>query len=200
VVANYGQASSLFEKTREARERKQTKASEVGEGVAKVGAVNWRQQQRGRQRKGEGQADREAFPAQGLPATSLSLRSRSAVPLLFSTFVPAVTQQNSIQLRDFFEASLVAENGWELESRLFGMCPHINDTDLSKSYWYTWPTYEGLSEGHDLDLIGRHVWKLPKRKSNYPFDRNFAVKLVSNTFWDHDYVKHGALALIPQVI
>jgi hypothetical protein len=105
-----------------------------------------------------------------------------------------------LHVEDFFEASLVAENGWELESRLFGICPHINDTNLSKSYWYTWQTYEGLNEGHDLDLICRHVWKLPKRKSKYPFDRNFAVKLVSDTFWDHDYVKHGALALIPQVV
>jgi hypothetical protein len=94
-----GKSGFLFAKTKEGRERKQTKASEVGKGVGKVGAVSWRQQQRGRQRKGEGQADREAFPAQGLPATILSLRSRPAVPLLFTTFVSAIAQQNDTQLR-----------------------------------------------------------------------------------------------------
>jgi hypothetical protein len=103
-------------------------------------------------------------------------------------------------VEDFFEESLIAENGWEFESRLFGMCPHINHRNPIESYWYNWQTHDSLSKGdRDLDEICRHVWKLPKRDSKYPFDQDFAVKLVSDKFWDDDHVKHGALALIPQV-
>jgi hypothetical protein len=104
-------------------------------------------------------------------------------------------------VEDFFEESLVPESGWEFESRLFGMCPHINHGNPIESYWYTWQTHDSLAKGgHDLDEICRHVWKLPRRESKYPFDQGFAVKLVSDKFWDDDYVKHGALALVPQVI
>jgi hypothetical protein len=104
-------------------------------------------------------------------------------------------------VEDFFEESLVAENGWEFETRLFGMCPHINHRNPVNSYWYAWQTQKSLARGgHNLDLICRHVWKLPKWELKYPFDRNFAVQLVSDEFWDDDYVEHGALALVPQVI
>jgi hypothetical protein len=41
------------------------------------------------------------------------------------------------RLESFFEGSLIAEHGWEFESRLFGLVPHIESegSPLHEPHW-----------------------------------------------------------------
>lgn len=101
------------------------------------------------------------------------------------------------RVEDFFETSFVAENGWELQSRIFGMVPYMNDANPSDTNWHTWQTHSLSNASYNLDKICRHSWKLPKEQSRYHFDPQFAVMLCSDAFWENEYVQRGALALIP---
>ena len=107
------------------------------------------------------------------------------------------------RLETFFEDSIVAEHGWELESRLFGLVPHIASTGspLEDPYWYSWQTRDLFKSGaYQQEFICRSEWKLPKTSPRLPMNPKFAVNLCSDKFWEEDYVQKGALALIPDVV
>jgi hypothetical protein len=48
---------------------------------------------------------------------------------------------------DYFEESLVAEAGFELESRIFGMIPEIDIYDPFGSAWQSWQNLELQGRG-----------------------------------------------------
>jgi hypothetical protein len=59
------------------------------------------------------------------------------------------------RVEDFFESSFVVENGWELQSRLFGMVPDMNPANPSDPNWHTWQTCSLSRANYDLDRICR---------------------------------------------
>lgn len=99
-------------------------------------------------------------------------------------------------VEDFFETSLVAENGFEFESRIFGMIPRIN-LKPEISYWHVWQNVDTLCYGYHLEKICRRAWKLPKSTKGFTMHPSFPLKLVGDAFWEEEYVQHGAVALIP---
>lgn len=102
---------------------------------------------------------------------------------------------------DFFETSLIAECGWEFESRIFGMCPAIKTKSKGESHWVLWQTTDGMTKsGYDLDLLCRNAWKLPKRAIKFPFNPKFALSLVSDSFWSGIFARKGALAVLPDCV
>lgn len=107
------------------------------------------------------------------------------------------------RLESFFEGSIVAEHGWELESRLFGLVPYISTTGspLQGPSWYPWQTWKLFDcEDYQPEFMCRSEWKLPKSSPDLPMDPNFAVKLCSDHFWEGEYLQQGAVALIPDVV
>ena len=106
------------------------------------------------------------------------------------------------RLEGFFEGSLIAEHGFELESRIFGLCPHIpRQYPALRSTWYPWQTRKFFTPGgYDADFKCRHEWKLPKTSPDTPLDPDFAIKLCSDEFWEGEYLQQGAVALIPDVV
>lgn len=107
------------------------------------------------------------------------------------------------RLESFFEGSIIAEHGWELESRLFGLVPYIATTGspLQNPNWYPWQTLEFFDcDSYDPKFICRSEWKLPKKCPDVPMDPNFAVKLCSDNFWEGEYLQQGAIALVPDVV
>lgn len=112
---------------------------------------------------------------------------------------------NVHKLRDhaegFFEEALVAEHGFELESRIFGMCPHISPGNITEwSYWFSWQTRDFLQNGYDLTKLCRNLWKLPKKTPTFTIGTRFALKLSSDSFWEEEYVQKGALAVVPDIV
>jgi len=107
------------------------------------------------------------------------------------------------RLESFFEGSLVAEHGWELESRVFGLVPHIasSGSPLQKPSWYPWQTRDFFKrDEYDSEFLCRSEWKLPKTCPHVPMDPNFVVKLCSDDFWEGEYLQRGAIAVIPDVV
>lgn len=107
------------------------------------------------------------------------------------------------RLEGFFEGSLVAEHGWEFESRLFGLVPEIatSGSPLQNPNWYPWQTLDFFDRDcYDPKFICRSQWKLPKKCPQLPMDPQFAINLCSDKFWQQDYVQKGAIALIPDVV
>lgn len=102
---------------------------------------------------------------------------------------------------DFFEGSLVAEHGYELESRIFGLLPHIpaSAAELTTGCTlYPWQTKTFII-GSSKEPC-RDVSKLPKSSPHTPLDPEFAVKLCGDEFWEGEYLQHGAIAIIPAVV
>jgi hypothetical protein len=106
------------------------------------------------------------------------------------------------QEEDFFEGSLIAEHGFELESRIFGLIPHISVSTVNMaqlSSWYPWQT-EKFFHGATNHEPCRDESRLPKSSPHSPMDPQFAVKLCSNEFWEGEYLQRGALALLPDIV
>jgi hypothetical protein len=107
------------------------------------------------------------------------------------------------RLESFFEGSLIAEHGWELESRLFGLVPHIelDGSPVQEPHWYAWQTQEFFErDDYDVEFLCRSEWKLPKSCPQLAMDPRFAIKLCSDAFWEGEYLQQGAVALIPDVV
>jgi hypothetical protein len=108
------------------------------------------------------------------------------------------------RLESFFEGSLVAEHGWELESRLCGLVAKIASKGgplQNPPKWYPWQTREFFKrDGYDSEIMCRSEWKLPKKCPTVLMDPVFAVKLCSDDFWEGEYLQRGAIALIPDVV
>jgi hypothetical protein len=97
---------------------------------------------------------------------------------------------------DFRDASLVAEAGFELESRIFGARPNILDNDYSFSSWQS---------NHVLTLMPstnertwRHGHAIRTDDSRFGMENSFLLKLCDDNFWSGEYVRRGAKALIPK--
>ncbi|KAM0690183.1 hypothetical protein Q7P36_008950 [Cladosporium allicinum] len=76
------------------------------------------------------------------------------------------------KLEDFREADLVAEASYKIEARLFGMRPGIKTHDPSYGPWRTWQYYK---------IESRAAMRY----------------LCRDIFWSGEYVRDGALALLP---
>jgi hypothetical protein len=75
---------------------------------------------------------------------------------------------------DYFEDSLIAEAGYELESRIFGMVPEIDISDPFDSVWQSWQNLELHGRGYDLRQLGRKRLKIAKNRvaSNQPMSNS----------------------------
>jgi hypothetical protein len=101
---------------------------------------------------------------------------------------------------DYFEDSLIAEAGYELESHIFGMVPEIDINDPFDSTWQSWQHLELRGRGYDLRQLGRKQLSIAKKKSSHSLDCNFVLKLVGDEFWTGGYAQRGGVALIPDTI
>jgi hypothetical protein len=101
---------------------------------------------------------------------------------------------------DYFEDSLIAEAGYELESRIFGMVPEIDISDPFDSVWQSWQNLEPHGRGYDSRQLGRKRLKIAKKTSSHSLDCTFALKLVDDGFWTGEYAERGGVALIPDTI
>lgn len=101
---------------------------------------------------------------------------------------------------DYFEDSLIAEAGFELESRLFGMVPHIQLSDPSESTWDSWQALSLDGRYYSVGEVCRNIVKLPNYYTSHWLDWDFALKLVNNGFWAGEYAERGGVALIPPSI
>jgi hypothetical protein len=101
---------------------------------------------------------------------------------------------------DYFEDSLIAEAGFEFESRIFGMIPEIDLNDPFDSTWQSWQNLELQGRGYNLRQLGRKQLKIARKKSSHRLDCEFALKLVVDKFWTGEYAERGGIALIPDTV
>jgi hypothetical protein len=96
---------------------------------------------------------------------------------------------------DFREVGLLAEDGFELESRIFG-------ARLKEGAWASWQSLNtcALMSQHTEDPNARHAYLLKDDDSLLGFEDSFAVKLFDDNFWSGEYVRRGAKALIPKEV
>ena len=98
---------------------------------------------------------------------------------------------------DCFEESYVAEAGFELVTRIFGLCPKPL-TDSSKDVdWFTWQGSNLRDAGYDLDTICCQQHKLGRMILYRDGASDFILDLFKKDFWDGDYAKRGGVALLP---
>jgi hypothetical protein len=96
-------------------------------------------------------------------------------------------------LEDCFEESFIAESGFELESRIFGLC-WDSDSVLA---WYDWQTSWLREAGYDMSEICCEPSRLVERSFYWDADNKFLLKMFDERFWDGDYAKRGGVALLP---
>ena len=100
------------------------------------------------------------------------------------------------KFEDFREADLVAEAGYEIEARLFGLRPGIKTHDLSYGSWRTWQYYK-IESPAAMQYLCRDMSRLPDDAQICDMDDDFVSKLCDDSFWSGEYVRDGALALLP---
>ena len=96
-------------------------------------------------------------------------------------------------LEDCFEESFIAESGFELESRIFGLC-WDSDSGLA---WYDWQTSWLREAGYDMSEICCEPSRLVERSFYWDTNHKFLLQLFDQRFWDGDYAKRGGVALLP---
>lgn len=96
-------------------------------------------------------------------------------------------------LEDCFEESFVAEAGFELESRTFGLCW---DSDKLLA-WYNWQTSWLYGSDYDMRDICCDPSKLVKESVHWDTDYKFLLKLFDDNFWNGEYARRGGVALLP---
>lgn len=99
-------------------------------------------------------------------------------------------------LEDYFEESFVAEAGFELESRTFGLC-----WDSEKPLaWYAWQTSWLCGSDYHMPDLCHEPKRLVKESLYWDSDYNFLLKLFDDSFWDEksgEYARRGGVALLP---
>jgi hypothetical protein len=101
---------------------------------------------------------------------------------------------------DFRETSLCVEGGFELESRLYGATPEIQEAELSHCSWYAWqPAETTIPDGY-RHMRSRHRELLPDCDGEWGVGEEFVRKLCGDDFWSDEYVRRGAKALVPYEI
>jgi hypothetical protein len=95
---------------------------------------------------------------------------------------------------DFREVGLVAEDGFELESRVFG-------ARLKEGVWASWQSANTCALMINVkDPIARHAYLLKDDDSLFGYEDSFVMKLFDDNFWSGEYVRRGAKALIPKEV
>jgi hypothetical protein len=97
---------------------------------------------------------------------------------------------------DCFEESFVAEAGYELVARIFGMATW-GFRPNRKTTWFNWQSRYLQLGSHDLDGTSYDQRRLPKKIARYEMDPSFIQKLFDREFWDGDYARRGGVALLP---
>lgn len=100
---------------------------------------------------------------------------------------------------DFRETSNFAEGGFEYESRIFGQRPkfNLNQPDPRKRVaWGIWQSRNNLT-GYDFSKLARNTWQIPKSSQTWTMSTKFVMKLFDEGFWEGEYLKLGAVALVP---
>jgi hypothetical protein len=100
------------------------------------------------------------------------------------------------KFEDFREASIVAEAGYEYEVRLFGLRPHIPRKNPVNSSWRLWQHCR-LEDPSTMEKICLDDSKLLREQQDIWMDPAFVLKLCDDDFWSGEYVRDGALALVP---
>ena len=97
------------------------------------------------------------------------------------------------------EVSIVAEARYELEARIFGMKPNIHINLSERDCWETWQSHE-VDEPNNLREVCRDISKLPQQDREGEMEDGFIMKLLDDDFWSGEYVRLGAVALLPEVV
>jgi hypothetical protein len=97
---------------------------------------------------------------------------------------------------DFREASIVAEAGYEYEARLFGLRPSIPRDNLANSSWKLWQ-HSRLESPSTMKIICLDESKLLQDQQDIWMDPAFVMKLCDDDFWSGEYIRDGAVALVP---
>lgn len=97
---------------------------------------------------------------------------------------------------DCFEDSFVAEAGYELAARIFGMATW-GFRPNRKTTWFNWQSRYLQLGSHDLDGTCYDQRRLPKKIARYEMDPSFIQKLFDKGFWDGEYATRGGVALLP---
>lgn len=101
---------------------------------------------------------------------------------------------------DFRELSLCAEGGFELESRLYGATPEVQETELSHCSWYAWQSLETEIPRGFRHMQSRDKELLPDSNGEWFVSEDFVRNLCDDDFWSGEYVRRGAKALVPHEI
>jgi hypothetical protein len=136
-------------------------------------------------------------------------KSQSPEEAIHSKFMLACTMLHEVahvahhhlfgdSCEDFRETSNVAEAGFEVESRIFGQVPRF-DRRAKRTVWGIWQSREKISS-RTRDEIARHSWQLSKSFQPWIIDPSFIKKLFDDRFWEGDYLRRGAVSLIPSYL
>ena len=88
---------------------------------------------------------------------------------------------------DFFEDALVAEGGYEYESRIFGMVADIKYTNPPHGEWKQWQNITFLDQSagaYPVIEVCRNTEKLSIKSIRHPFDAKFAERLLGDEWWE----------------
>jgi hypothetical protein len=124
------------------------------------------------------------------------IRLQVAITLLHEVAHAAHNHLFGMKIEDFREESIVAEAGYELEARLFGLRPSVKPNDPSDGSWKTWQYWRIESEA-TMERICRDKANIPEKGQIIRMDVNFVLKLCDDGFWSGEYARDGALALLP---
>ena len=88
---------------------------------------------------------------------------------------------------DFFEDALVAEGGYEYESRIFGMVADIKYTNPPHGERKQWQNITFLDQSagaYPVIEVCRNTEKLSIKSIRHPFDAKFAERLLGDEWWE----------------
>jgi hypothetical protein len=130
------------------------------------------------------------------PEEDACVRLLMAVSLLHEVAHAAHNHLFGRKWEDFREASIVSEAGYEYEVRLFGLRPSIPRKDPANCSWKLWQ-HAKLESASRMEGICCDKSKLLQDPQNTHMDISFVMKLCDDGFWSGEYVRDGALALVP---
>jgi hypothetical protein len=96
-------------------------------------------------------------------------------------------------LEDYFEQSFVAEAGFELESRTFGLC--WDSTEVLA--WYNWQTSWFCGSDYHMPDLCHDPKRLVKESVHWDSEYKYLLKLFDDNFRNGNYANRGGIALLP---
>lgn len=130
----------------------------------------------------------EAIRRECTPSRRAMLELDLAITLLHEFAHAACFHVKGHHPEDFFEDSLVAEAGFEYESRIFGASLSVLSYDSpDKACWKDWQTKRFLiPAGYSLTKKCRDEINLPMGGRSVPVDSEYAQMLFNDNFWKRD--------------